>query len=71
MYSRHSNKSSDFNTGPLYYSIVGTVINNDDNKGSEITTGPLYCNMVGTEKIIIMQAVISILGHYTKCIRHS
>ena len=37
-------KGSDFNTGPLYYSIVGTVkiIIIITNQGTEIRTGPLY-----------------------------
>ena len=33
MYSRHSdNKGSEIRTGPLYYSIVGTVITNQSIK---------------------------------------
>ena len=35
-----TNQSSKIRTGPLYYSIVGTVI--ITNQGSKIRTGPLY-----------------------------
>ena len=41
------NKGSKVRTGPLYYSIVGTVKNNNNNKVSEIRTGPLYYSIVG------------------------
>ena len=40
-------KGSDFNTGPLYYSIVGTVIIYN-NKGSDFNTGRVYYSLVGT-----------------------
>ena len=38
-------QSTKIRTGPLYYSIVGTVITN---QGTEIRTGPLYHSIVGT-----------------------